>query len=134
MKPQEHTIFIVDDSKIIIGLLENVISSMPNINVLTFESGESMLDRIPEVTPSLVFLDYYLNSVNREAISGEEALQQLKKRFSDVPVIMITGMSNNMKLEKLRSVGFDDVLHKDSDDIFNKVIECVKKYTRGPVH
>ncbi|MEX1001578.1 MAG: response regulator [Crocinitomicaceae bacterium] len=128
MNTSPQKVYIVDDSVTISNILKKVISNIDGVEATDFQMGEDMLNSLETEAPFLIFLDYFLDTQKKGYMNGEEVFQQLKKNHPDVPVVMITGMTDDKKLEKLKSVGFDHIIHKDQDEVFEEVLKCVENY------
>ncbi len=127
-----HIIYIVDDSKIIAEILNKMITSLQQVTAVTFVDGESMLKQMEEKSPDMIFMDYYLSKEMDSGMNGEEIFQKIKEIDNTIPVILLTGMSDEKKLADLKNVGFSDVLHKDEFDIFTRIISLVGKHLKLP--
>ena len=80
----KKTILIVDDEKLMRWTLRQKLTDW-NYEVVEAESGRDGLVRAEEETPDLVLLDVKLPDVK-----GTDLLEELKKKWPDLPVIMIT--------------------------------------------
>jgi DNA-binding NtrC family response regulator len=80
----KKTILIVDDEKLMRWTLQQKLTEW-NYQVIEAETGREGLVRAEEETPNLVLLDVKLPDVK-----GTDLLEEFKKRWPDVPVIMIT--------------------------------------------
>ncbi len=73
MHEQNKMIFMVDDDKVILNLLEYVFQSKNGYIIKTFSSGEECLQNM-NLNPDLVVLDYILNEKDKNAMDGLETL------------------------------------------------------------
>lgn len=134
MENKKYIIYIVEDSTIIAEILQKVVSSIPEVEAKGFSCGETMLEEFYHVIPDMVFLDYYLFPEGRkisgkgEAMNGEMIFQEIKKKYSNIPVVLLTGMSDEQKIQELKNIGFCCVILKNEDDIYTSVINCVNKF------
>ncbi len=134
METKNHIIYIVEDSKIIAKILKKVISTLPETDVKYFYTGESMLEDFNLRVPNMIFLDYYLYTDGRKIIdnkpimNGEMVLAEIKKNHPNIPVVLLTGMQDKDKIEKLKAAGFCCVIHKEEDDIYTAVLNCIEKH------
>jgi len=94
----EKLIFIVDDDRIILNLLEYTFKSKEGYEVKTFFSGEDCLQNM-EMNPDLIVLDHLFYLHGDESMSGMETLIELKKRKSEIPVIILSAQ-DDMNLVK----------------------------------
>lgn len=127
-----HVIYIVDDSKIIADILNKMIASLDHVTAVNFLDAESMLEKMKKREPDMIFIDYYISKGNQSSWNGETLFQEIKRINNEIPVILLTGMTDMNKLEELRSVGFSDIIHKDEFDIFTKVISIVGRHLKLP--
>jgi DNA-binding NtrC family response regulator len=79
-----YTIYIVDDEAVARKGLSLALKNK-NYIVKAFESAEKVLDAMENVVPDLVLLD-----VGLPGMSGVDALKEIKSRYPDTIVIMIT--------------------------------------------
>tara|TARA_R110001583_G_scaffold195379_2_gene372439 strand:- start:4409 stop:6856 length:2448 start_codon:yes stop_codon:yes gene_type:complete len=91
----ESKILIVDDTSHNIFYLKEIIGELGQTYFA--ESGQDALALIPQILPDLILLDIEMPEIN-----GWEVCKSLKadRRFSDIPIIFITG-HNQPKFEQL---------------------------------
>lgn len=118
---------MVDDSKIIAHIVTHVISEMPGMKAYHFQSGEEMIEAMQKTVPDLIFLDYYLDTQSKSHMNGNEVMKEVREKYPNIKVVLLTGMNDRARVEELRTKGFDDVLHKDNEEILKEVVECVKR-------
>ena len=84
----EKTIFVVDDMNTNLVAAEQALEQY--YNVITIPSGKKALAMLERIIPHLILLDIHMPEMN-----GFEVLEQLKasKKYRDIPVMLITGMS-----------------------------------------
>ncbi|RJR22478.1 MAG: response regulator [Desulfobacteraceae bacterium] len=78
-------VLVVDDEKVVREGCQRVLCTR-GFEVNAAESGEKALAMIQETTPDVILLD-----LKMPGMSGEEVLEQTRKNFPDIPVIVITG-------------------------------------------
>lgn len=107
--PQERLIYIVDDEETISRLLEHWVTKKWGHQARTFATGEACLEAL-SVLPDLVLLDIML-----PGIGGVETLKEIKTRFPDVPVIMLSAQGKvDVAIETLK-IGATDYFSKPVD-------------------
>jgi DNA-binding NtrC family response regulator len=89
----DKLIFIVDDDKIILNLLEYTFKSRIGYNVKTFFSGEDCLEHI-NMKPDLIVLDHLFYLRGTESMSGLDTLKKLQKIDDHIPVIILSGQDD----------------------------------------
>ena len=75
-------IYIVEDSKIISGILKKVISSIPDVETKEFTCGEVMFNNIGVDEQDMVFLDYYLYE-KKYWLHGWASIMPVSKGLTD---------------------------------------------------
>ena len=98
------SIFLVDDDALYLKLLEKELSEKGDYDIRTFSTGERCLEQLEE-KPVLIVLDYYLNSIEKNALYGLETLSRIKTHHPEIPVIILSSQDkievavNCMKLQ-----------------------------------
>ena len=104
-------IFIVDDDPIIAEMLKDHLTKMTNYEISIFETGEECLKQLIQ-KPGIIFLDFYLNSVNRDAMDGLEVLQEIKKLDPEIDVVILSGQDKIEVAVKTMQYGAFDYIVK----------------------
>jgi DNA-binding response OmpR family regulator len=104
---KKHTILIVDDDLENCETLSQILSH--TYNVLMAQNGEDGIRMAKQESPTLVLLDIQMPKMN-----GLDACQKLKadEATRDLPVVMLSGSSDDEKLVKAFSLGADDYVEK----------------------
>lgn len=89
----EKLIFVVDDDKVILNLLEYTFKSRDGYKVRTFMSGEECLQHLDQ-EPDLIVLDHLFYFEGKESMSGLETLKTLRRINVNVPVIILSGQGD----------------------------------------
>lgn len=99
-------ILIVDDE---IEVLEGAqfYFEAQGIEVLTAKGGHEAMALFRACKPHLVMLD-----IKMKGMSGTEILRQTKALQAEVPVVMVTGLSEEGLEEECLALGAAQVLHK----------------------
>jgi two-component system OmpR family response regulator len=82
-------IFLVDDDTLFLKSLEIEFTQNTQSIVKTFATGEKCIENLAQ-NPDVIVLDYYLNSVDINAINGLATLDSIKKANPHIPVIMLS--------------------------------------------
>jgi CheY-like chemotaxis protein len=99
---------IVDDNRTIRRIIRRVLDrSVFRLSIEEAASGERAVKNFAETNYDLVFLDYYMPGLN-----GQETLEQLRARSSDVKVIMISAERDEDHVREAMEKGACDFLHK----------------------
>jgi DNA-binding NtrC family response regulator len=82
-------IFLVDDDALFLKSLEIEFTQNTQSIIKTYATGEQCIEDLSQ-KPDVIILDYYLNSVDKEAINGLETLSRIKTSNPVIPVIMLS--------------------------------------------
>jgi len=124
-------IFLVDDDVLFLKSLEIDFAQNTESVIKTFATGEHCLENLSQ-NPDVIILDYYLNSVDLNAINGLETLDRIKTINSHIPVIMLSSQDkievavNCMKLQ-----AFDYIVKSETAFIrLQKAITSIFHYQK----
>ncbi|MDH5764710.1 MAG: response regulator [Gammaproteobacteria bacterium] len=111
---QLEKIVYVDDDPDMISIVEFSIESHGEIAIEVFSSPVQALSLIPEIKPDLMLLDYIMPEYD-----GVDLLKELRKNeaVKDVPVIFISGNSNEDLSSKYRDLGVIGYILKPIDPV-----------------
>lgn len=122
-------ILVVDDERLILDLAVMLLSAR-GYEVITAESGEECLQAVERQTPPLVLLDYMMPGMD-----GMTTLRELRQRFPDTYVIMLTGKGNEqIAVEVMKAGAADYVLKPFSNQDLIDRIENVLRIRRIEIH
>lgn len=93
-------ILIVDDNDLMRTLLRGILRSEDYPTVSEARNGIVALDAIAKDKPDIVFLDVIMPEMD-----GIETLQNIKERYPDIAVIMITGNPSKENVEESIQTG-----------------------------
>lgn len=116
-------IFIVDDDVMMTEALTDYLTSRTSHEVSVFHTGEECLKQLDE-HPDFVILDYYLNSVQKDAANGMEILQIIRKNYPKIHVIMLSSQERYGIALQTISRGAEQYVIKDVDS-FEKIEEII---------
>ncbi len=116
-------ILIAEDEDILCKVLEEKFED-ENFKVITASTGDVVIDLARKNKPDIILLDILIPKLN-----GIEVLAKLKKDDSlkSIPVIMISNLNEDQKIEEALKLGAVDYLVK-TDHPIKEVIEKVNKY------
>lgn len=84
-----HRVLVVDDSAVARAVVCNALESAPELSVLgTAGNGEDGVAKARKLRPDAVTLD-----VEMPTMDGLQALKVLKKEFPDLPVVMVSNLT-----------------------------------------
>ena len=99
-------VLVVDDDAGLRQVLQDVLS-VEGFHVSQVDSALQLAELVRVEQPDVVLLDQTM-----EPVSGIEALQALRMRGEQVPVLMLTGVPPDELLESAVDVGADDYVAK----------------------
>jgi len=107
-------IFIVDDDPVLAEMLKDHLTKMTNYEVSVYENGEECLEHINE-KPGIIFLDFYLNSIKKDAMDGLEVLQEIKKVDPEADVVILSGQDKiEVAVKTMQYGAFDYIVKGES--------------------
>ena len=107
-------IFIVDDDPVLAEMLKDHLTKMTSYEISVFETGEDCLKSLSS-KPGIIFLDFYLNSVNKDAMDGLEILQEIKKEDPEVDVVILSGQDKiEVAVKTMQYGAFDYIVKGES--------------------
>jgi two-component system nitrogen regulation response regulator NtrX len=117
------TIMVIDDEKDIRDSLEGVLKD-EGYSVIVQENAEEGLASLDKSTPDLILLDIWMPGMD-----GVETLKEIKKRFDNLPVIMISGHATIDTAVKATKLGAYDFIEKplSLDDIILRVAHAIER-------
>lgn len=101
-------IMIVEDDVFIRDIYQ-VKFSQEGFDVITAEDGVKALEMLKDVTPDIILLDIIMPYMN-----GMEVLKKIKSddKLKNIPVIMLTNISEKEKVDEGMNLGIADYLIK----------------------
>jgi len=110
MENNKKLIFLVDDNPANLRIGKNVLSE--KYSVATAPSAEKLFQLLEKNHPSLILLD-----INMPDMDGYQTIEILKSKpeYKDIPVIFLTGMTDEQDEEKGRALGALDYIIKPFD-------------------
>ncbi|MBC8047122.1 MAG: response regulator [Fimbriimonadaceae bacterium] len=119
-------IFIVDDDQMLTEALTDVLTREVPHKVTAFHTGEECLKQLHK-NPDIIILDYYLNTVEKDAANGMEILQIIKKRFPRIHVIMLSNQERyGVALQTIQK-GAEQYVIKDKE-AYKKIAQMIDKF------
>lgn len=119
---QQLNILIVEDDVFLADLYKTKFT-LEGFKVSAAYDGEKGLELAKKVEPDVILLDLVLPKM-----SGFDVLREIKldKKVRDVPVILLTNLSQKSDVEKGLKLGADDYLIK-AHFMPSEVVEKIKK-------
>lgn len=126
------TLFIIDDDIMYLKALEHSIVNKTNsLFIYLFQTGEECLQQM-KLKPSIVILDYYLNTKVADAQNGIAVLKQIRKINSKTKVIMLSGQDSlNIADDCMANGAYDYISKSDTsfvriNNLISNIVEDIK--------
>src|SRR5450631_135190 len=104
-------IIIADDHAVVRkGLVQILHESFPSAEIVEVTDAESLLKKIFHETWDLV-----LSDISMPGMSGIEVLQQIKKHYPKLPVLMLSMYAEDLYAIRALKAGASGFLNKDFD-------------------
>jgi FixJ family two-component response regulator len=110
MKPNNRTIFIIDDDPTVLSALRYLFESV-HLQVETYQSARVFLDKYSRNKHGCILID-----VRMPIMSGLELLEQLNEQKNRLPVIMMTGHGDIPMAIRAMKLGAVDFIEKPFND------------------
>jgi two-component system, OmpR family, response regulator len=119
-------LFLVDDDPLFLKTLEVNLVQDTGFSVKTFPTGERCLEKISQ-NPDVIVLDYYLNSVDMNAINGIETLDKIYEFNPLLPVIILSSQDKiEVAINCMKHRAFDYIVKSETSFIrLQKVIAYI---------
>lgn len=103
------TLLVVDDSEFDRKLLVEALKLKGDYNVLEASSGERCLEILEKISVSLILMDGMMPGIH-----GSDVLTEIRKRYNaiELPIIMVTSMSDDADVVKCLRLGANDYIVK----------------------
>ncbi|MGH2568261.1 MAG: response regulator, partial [Bacteroidota bacterium] len=111
-RKNKMTVLLVDDEDSFRLVLKEVLSSIPEFEVLDCDSGEGAIEMLKQSPIDLVVLDYKMPRV-----SGLNVLQWMSEQKMETPVIMLTAAGSETVAVEAMKLGAYDYVRKETIDI-----------------
>jgi len=120
MDKKKKRILIVENNMVLSLLYENYMEKMSCTVIDSLVYGKNAVEKVRTTNPDLIIMDILLDG----PMDGIEAMEEIRK-FSEVPVIYITGNSDGDKLKRAKATHYIDFLEKPIS--FDHLKEPVEK-------
>ena len=119
---------MADDHQLLLQGISSVLKEVEDLSVVaTAANGFEVLEAVPRYQPHLVVLD-----LNMPHYDGLKCLQELKKNYPSIKVLILSNYSQPELLDEVKRLGADGYLNKNSAsaELKGAVLEVLsgKKY------
>jgi len=127
---ERKKVVLADDVELFL-MLEKSFFKREEFELKTARNGSEALAAIREMKPDLVFLDLFMPEMN-----GDECCRIVKndEACRHIPIIMVTTAGRDEDLERCRSAGCDEIVHKpiNRHDFMATARRLLQVEERGP--
>ena len=120
-----YKVALVDDDDVVLTMIALALEKLDNIEVLKFNSGEDLLEVFDSISPDILVTDYYMDSVNKNAMRGSDLIIKLYKRYVNIPIIILSSQDNMKLALELSRFKLADYIEKQ-DGFANKVCKSIE--------
>ncbi len=131
MDENKILLFLVDDDALFLKSLEIEFIDNTESVIKTFPTGELCLENISQ-NPDVIILDYYLNSIDRNAINGLETLDRIKTANQAIPVVILSSQDKiEVAVNCMKHQAFDYIVKSETAFIrLQKTITTIFHYQK----
>lgn len=113
-------ILIAEDSSVIQNLTRKILSQL-KYEISTVKNGAEVLEELKNTQCDLVLMDIHM-----PVMDGMECAREIRSSNNEIPIIAITGNTNNYSMDDFKAAGINDFLPKPLN--YDHMLEIVKKY------
>jgi len=131
MATSKRYIFLVDDEPIQNEMLKDYLSERFAYDLKVFDNGEDALQHM-SLHPEIVVLDFHLSGHNKNARNGVDILKEIKDKYPDTQVIMLSGQDKiEVAVDSIKYGAYDYVVKGETafsrmENVFNNIGEFQK--------
>jgi DNA-binding NtrC family response regulator len=126
MRKEKNRIFLVDDDKLYLKMLEIELQDNNNFILETFTTGEVCLDNLSK-KPDVIVLDYYLDNLDKNAMNGIQVLDKIKLINPNIPVVILSCQDKiDVAIDCMHHFAFDYIVKSETAFVrLKKVISTI---------
>ncbi|MEO5357335.1 MAG: response regulator [Nitrospirae bacterium YQR-1] len=119
--PSDTKVLLVDDEKEFVDALAMRLK-LRKFNVSVAYNGLDAINSVEQLKPDIVVLDMKMPLMN-----GIEVLRRLKISMPTLPVIILSGYSNEADIKEAQAVGISDILGKPPEiaQLINSILKAL---------
>lgn len=125
MENKKYTILLADDHSILRAGLRSMISSIPEFDVIgEVDNGKDAVHSAITLKPNLLITDISMPKTN-----GTEAIREIKRRTSNVKILVLTMHSSESHIYDALNSGADGYVLKEDDH--TELLNAIKSILSG---
>lgn len=120
----QRKLFLVEDDPLFAEMLKDFLNSKPQWEVVYFDNGEDCVKQAYQ-NPTVVIIDYHLDSLNVGGINGIDTMVNLKKVSPGSHCIFLSGQKRYGVALQTISHGAENYIFKDEKafDEIGKILD-----------
>ena len=124
-------LFLVDDDPLYLKMLEIELLQFGDYILENFPTGEKCIANLDQ-KPDVIVLDYYLDSLDKNAMNGIQVLDQIKSINPDIPVVMLSSQDKiEVAVDCMHHNAFDYIVKSETAFVrLRKVITTITHIKR----
>jgi CheY-like chemotaxis protein len=119
----DASILLVDDSSMIRKALKCILNKLGYYNIIEADDGSTAIEMVKTHSPDFMFMDVVMDKVN-----GNLALQEIRKSGFDIPVVMLSSVTDQALIEECNGYGISGLIFKPIQA--NNGTEIIKDYLK----
>jgi two-component system OmpR family response regulator len=131
-KTQYNSIMLIDDDQLHNEMLSDYLKQRYRVDIHSFTSGEEALQRLDELKPTYIILDYYLDRIKKDAKNGLEILKIIRERYPETNVLMLSGQDKiEVAVDSMKFGAYDYVVKNPSGFVrVENVMKNIREHLR----
>ncbi|MEO9258576.1 MAG: response regulator [Crocinitomicaceae bacterium] len=131
MKNEKIKLFLVDDDVLFLKTLEIEFLHHADFAIETFPTGEACLKNLSH-NPDVIILDYHLDGIDENAMTGIDALDKIKTINPDIPIVMLSSQDKiDVAINCMHHRAFDYVVKSETAFMrLQKIISTIFQYKK----
>jgi two-component system OmpR family response regulator len=124
-------LFLVDDDALFLKSLEIEFLHSADFVIETFATGELCVENLSH-HPNIIILDYYLDSIDKNAMNGIVTLDKIKSINPDIPVVMLSSQDKiDVAIDCMHHKAYDYVVKSETAFMrLRKIITDISSYKK----
>lgn len=124
-------LFLVDDDALFLKSLEIEFLQHGDFVIETFATGERCAENLSH-NPDIIILDYYLDSIDTNAMNGIDTLDKIKSINPDIPVVMLSSQDKiDVAINCMHHKAYDYVVKSETAFMrLRKIITDISGYKK----
>jgi len=123
-------IVVIDDEEVLLKGIKFFLTTK-DYNVIIINNGRDALDIILDLLKKGEVIDLIITDILMSELTGIDLIKVLNELNVKIPIIIITGFTNNDILNELNKIGKFEVINKpfDKNTLLEKVEITLSKYS-----